>query len=530
MTKDKHFATLLQDLAVVFAHADTHELLKKDVIPAGFHESNPQDIVTSWEKFSTEKPTAARASVASKLASLAYSKPYDLYHDIKITCAAEIVQHPVGSDVYRDVDDFFRISTETLLREVGNHGLQLSGQVKKEDASAEEALALFKEDFEKISSSMAIPTGEIMTHIHKYEEPVAPTYHSLYSSHTETKTVTQPLFSGLIGKSVLDTRNTVVPDPYLMSKVLGTVPGAPTSNNALKSFTSPASRMPPLTLSSMQILDSFFHPNWYTIEAPKWLTYKQKTLKPPVESTLVKNYNSNELRVLEKKSNVVSFAPTTDLKNAVLSDQLKTSVWFNNIGMKKLGDIKRAYLEAKNGADVAETTEVPETNGDIEEEKDTMEIDEPAPAHAPASSSNEIKVTNLAHFRPEAFKLLELLKKEKAKLGKSPLALQKLISSKLLQLNKLRQERYLHSTSPGTPSAVETGLYQNITKLITLLLKSKGAADTKFLLELSKKLPVLFSDYQGVLPGPAPSKGLSSLKTGRLPGIRGAYKKKGRFL
>lgn len=532
MTQQNDFAMLLQDFIVVLADADSENVLAKAVIPKGMHEQKPELIVPSYQKFIKEKPDAAKSSISEKLEGSAYSKPYDFYHDLTIACAAEIALHQVGSEIYQEIDQFHKYATELLLREVGAQNIRFGKKRAISQNSVDEALSSFKEDFDKISSNNSVANGEMLTFINKYEEPIAPSYHSMYTSQSapETKTVTQPLFSGLVGKSVLDTRNTLVPDPYNLSKVVNS--GITSVNtNTMKSFTSPISRVPPLSQSATQILDSFFHPNWYTLEAPKWLTYKQKTLKPPVESTLVKNYNANELRVFEKKSNAVSFAPTTDLRNSVVSDDLKTSVWFSNVGFDKIHDITRKHLASNKPAG-----EEPKDTGDVvaEPNVETSELKEETTTDAfeiaaADGSKNEIKLENLARFTPEALKLLELLKKERDSFTSSPRDLQKLVSVNLLKLNKLRQERYLHSTAPGNPTAMEITLYKKIMRLLTLLLESAKSAGTALPHGLSKRVLILFNEYQGVLPGPVPSKSFPP-RSGRLPGMRGPYKKKHRFM
>lgn len=521
---------LLDDLAAVFKDADSQDLLSKSLVPTKFHESNPALIAQSYESYIQETPKATKVSVQEKLKKHDYSKPYDLYHDITLVSAHSISQLPVGSTEYNEIDFFYKFTTELTLREVGTLGVKL-----KEDTPEDELLAILTEDFEKISSSYTVSNGEIVTQVHKYEEVVAPSYHSVYGSQQPpaTKTVVQPLFSGLVGRSALDTRNTVVPDPYQLSKVVGTTKVLPGESGPLKAFSGYMSRIPPPTQPPTQVLDSFFHPNWYTIEAPKWLIYKQKTLKPPVDSTLVKNVNSNDLRIFEKQSQCVSFGPLTDLRGSVLSEELKTSVWLNHVGLKRLEEIRRDYLAAKDAKDVSLMDDGVLTP--IEEETLPASAIEDAPVASASSETKpkiekagEISIDNIARFDPEVCSMLELLKSEKDEFLKSPRDLQRTISLSLVRLNKLRQERYLR---PGvtSPSTSELVLYKKIVKLASLLLSSKASELSKLSIRLSKKLPVLINDYHGVLPAPLASKVTTSGKSGRLPGIRGPYKKKNRF-
>lgn len=522
LTTLAQFQTLIEDIAVVLYDADKDGLLKKELVPSGFHENNPNQIVVAYNEFmeSNAKPTLM--SVADKAKKNKYTTPYELYHDIKLVAAHEIVQYDVGTDKYIDVDFFYKFSTEILLREVGSLGLRLQANELDEDT-----LGIFRDDFEKISKNYTVANGEVITHMHKYEEPIAPTFHGLYGAQQpiQTKTITQPLFSSLVGKSSIDLRNSVVPDPYQLAKVVGSGVASSTNSNSFKSFSKATARIPPPSLGPAQVLDSFFHPNWYTIEAPKWLKYKEHTLKPPVDSTLVKNADSDDLRAFEKQCQTMSFAPTYDLRNSVLSEDLKTSVWLNHIGLKQIDQIKEAYLQ-KQGKEITP----PKEKADVVVEEATAPAEEGGTTDVTAdftpATTNEINLENLALFNPEAFFLLQELKREQSELTKSPRDLQKNISTLLLQLNKLRQQRFLQNNSTD-PTSAEVVVYKKIMRLMTLLIKS--AEGQQVSLPLSKKLPVLLNEYRGVLPGPLPTRSISSTKANRLTGIRGPYKKKGRF-
>lgn len=518
---------LLQDLTSVFENADPQDLLSKNLVPTKFHEKNPDLILQNYETYIHDTPKATKVSIHNKLVKNEYSSPYQLYHDLKLVAGHEISQLPVGSTEYQEIDFFFKFSTELLLREVGTLGLKL-----KADSPDDETLAILSEDFQKISTSYSVTNGEVITQVHKYEETITPAYHSLYGSQQTppaTKTVIQPLFTGLVGRSTLDTRNTVVPDPYQLAKVVGTPNVISGDSGTIKALVGYSSKIPPPTQPPTQVLDSFFHPNWYTIEAPKWLIYKQKTLKPPVDSTLVKNVTSNDLRVFEKQSQCVSFGPLTDLRGSVLSEELKTSVWLNHIGLKKISEIKRDYLATKETGlldeDILEPApvETPPNNAEEQSVVQKKEVEETT------EEDGDIKLENILRFSPETANMIKLLKEEKDELVKTPRDLQKVISLSLLQLNKLRQERYLRAGA-SDPTPAETALHKKILKLMSLLISSDATKLSEFALRLSKKLPVLLNDYHGVLPAPLTSKIAPVGKTGRLPGIRGPYKKKNRYL
>lgn len=498
----------------------------KDVLFEGLQEQDPENITAAYNKYLEANSDGKKLSIQQKLDSQAYETPYSFFHDLKLSASIEIVNHEVGSEIYKEIDIFFLESTQLLLREVSALGAEVFEARPDID---DDSLDVFRDDFEKISKGLRVPNDEFLAYVNKYSEPIVPSYHGAYNALTppETRTITQPLFSSLLRKSVLDTRSTIVPDPVTLSKAVSSCPNT-SANTILKAFNNSASRLQPHSQASSQILNDFFHPNWYTLESPKWLQYKQKTLKPALNSTLVKNSDNNELRVHEKKSCISSLGPSIDLKNSIVGEAVKRAVWFENVGLHKLDAITKKYnneddvilpltqdtaprvTESANGTqDIAEPTETSNI-GDLE------------------NKSGVVKIENLAFFSPEAAASLKDLEKEAKQIAEEPETLQKRISANLIKLNKLRQERYLHSTSPSTPSPAEVVLYKKIFRLMTLSVKTCNPS-CQLNIQLSKTVPILINDYHGTLPGPVPIKPIPYSKTGRLSGIRGPYKKKSRF-
>lgn len=531
------FEELLLILTPLFDDEDKHNILKKDVIPPKFHEADPEQIVGAYERYIDKNPSSKKTSVLSKLKELDYHAPYELYHDLKLACGVEIVQHAVGSEVYCEIDQYFHSSANLLLKEVERMGLAVFQEKERDDE--EDMLDAYREEFDRMSKSHLQLNQECVTYLYKYEEAAVPQYNGLHGqSPPPARVITQPLFSGLTGRSILDTRNTTVPDPYLVAKVIGSATALETG--VMKSFSYGATRMPAAT-PAIQVLDSFFHPNWYTVEAPVWLTYKQKTLTPPKSSSLTGNADSMELRMSEKSSNVISFAPTSDLKNAVISTALKLSVWFNDIGYKKLKalgqgpdvneseKVAAAAAAAESSSVSTETVQVSKTSLVDQKLTDSAILDAATESALLEPKSDEIKLANLVAFTPEALSSLQELKEERDQI-KSARDLQKIISYNLLKLQKLRQKRFLQSTNAGPASAFEMIIYKKTMKLFTILINLKAANGKKIELPISKKLPVLLNDYPGVLPGSVSTKSISNGKTGRLASIRASYKKKSRFL
>lgn len=500
------------------ADADTHAVLKAAVVPLNFHEANPERIVVAYTLYIAKNPGADTTSVTARLATGDYATPYGLFHDLKVACGVAIVSHTVGSLAYREIDQYFQNATELLLREVEQLGLAVFAEKERDDE--DDTLDALCTSFQRISRHRLQPNQEVVTYVHKHEEPSASFHNSFNMVSPPPKAAAQPLFSSLTGRSVLDPRNTIVPDPYLVAKVVASPLIAESAPMKLFHYT--ASRMPPVG-SITQVMENFFHPNWYTVEAPKWLTYKQNTLIPPRKSTLVRNTAASELRITEKKSSVVSFAPTSDSRNAVMSNELKQAVWFNDIGYNKLLNAAAFAGENESGAET-----VLDTHKDKTERSASSE---PAPgvAELPGPRSNGVKLENLARFRPESVPALEQLKQEQQQM-RSVLGLQKVISANLLELHRMRQKRYLQNTGYGVPSAQELVCYKKIMKLLQLLFELRAAAGKKITLQYSRKLPVLLRDYMGVLPGSVSTKSVSNGNSSRLVGIRTSQRKRnGRF-
>lgn len=511
---------LLHDLAAVFASYDTHNLLQAALLPVSFHEPSPERIIHEYERFAASAGDVAKTSVSAKLEQGAYKSAYDLFHDIKLACGIEIRNHKVGSAAYKEIDTFYHRAVAQLLREMAGSGVRLFAE---KETDRDELLDVDRSDYTRISTDYLAANDDFITYINKFTEPSVPSFHSAYNSlPPPPKTVVQPLFSGLVGRSVLDTRNTVVPDPWGLAQALPAAPNVADSNS-YRTFNNTISKIPPPSQANTQVLDGFFHSNWYTIEAPQWLQYKQKTLKPPLDSTLVKNCDSNELRSFEKKSTLLSIGPTTDLKNAVLGEHVRLAVWFSNIGRQKIDQITHGALAPETTEEVKkEPTPAPK-----EESEATDEAEEkPAVENGPYST---IKLENVAAFNPEELAFLDQLKQEKEEIVETPANIQKIISLNLIRLNKLRQERYLHSTTPGIATSAETILYKKIMRYMTTLALSQAVAGKEVELGLSKKIPVLTNDYPGSLPGPVPAKPFSAGKTTRLAGMKNAYRRKGRF-
>lgn len=521
--------SVIDSLVAVYKTADSDtNLLQLLAVPVGFYEHESAQILPSLLAYTEQHPDHKSTSILDKYEGKKYTTPYSLYHDIKVVAASAIQNHKIGSKEYKDIDFFYKFSTELLLRDLIKLNLTLEQSSEEEDDG--EILAQLSSEFEKISNVYSLSNGEVFVYINESEEPVNNQLANLTPYHhtpeqQETKITKQPLFTSLVGRSAVDIRKTLVADPYQLSKVIPSTKDITNNSQILKAVSQPSSRIPSAKAHPTQILDSFFHPNWYTIEAPKWLSYRQNYSRPPIESTILHIAQDEGESVPRNNETIKSFAPVYDLRQVVLSEELRNAVWFSHIGLKEISAIKNKYLniddDEENEIDKDESSDEDEDDEE-EDEDDDLNLDSNG-----TDTKGEINVANLIEFNPQAIKDFEVLKKDKESIEKSPKELQRYISTHILKLNKLRQERYL-SSNPNkllTPSDEEIKLYKRIEKLLTVLLELNAPTSSGLSLQFSKKIPVLLNDYSGSLPGGLPpSRGGPSVngpnKSARLQGLK----------
>lgn len=525
--------SLIDSLISVYKTADIDtNLLQLQVLPVDFYEHESTQILPSLLTYVEQKPEHQCTTIFDKYNSKKYDTPYTLYHDIKVVAARAIQDQKIGSKPYKDIDFFYKFATELLLRDLIKLNVSLQESSSTDDAGESEILAQVSQEFEKISHVYSLSNGEVFVYINEIEEPVnnqpvnLTPYHQT-PENQEIKITKQPLFTSLVGKSAVDTRKTLVADPYRLSKVIPTTKDITNNSQILKAVSQPSSRIPSAKNHPTQILDSFFHPNWYTIEAPKWLSYKQSYSHPPIESRIIHIAQDRGETVPRNNENIKSFAPVYDLRLVVLSEELRNAVWYSHIGLKEIEAIKKRYLNESEPDKKEESSDEDEDEEEDEDDEDEeADEDEDQDLESTETDANgEIDVANLIEFNPQAIKDFEVMKKEVQTLKKSPKELQRYISINILKLNKLRQERYL-SSNPNkllTPSDEEIKLYKRVEKLLTILLELNTHTASGLSLEFSKKIPVLLNDYAGSLPGGLPpSRGapVNGSKSTRLQGLK----------
>lgn len=547
---------MLGDIIKVLEHVDENRLLTEKRIPSNFLEEDADKIVESYASFLSENKHPKSASILEKYRGGKYTTFYQLYHDIKIACASKIKEFSIGSSEYNKIDSFHRFSSELVMRELSKikeDPMFLSSENGQEESEIAKSLS---DDFNKISHSYSFANNEAILYISQGEEtsdisnPMSTLYPNYQQSIQPPRRLKQPLFSSLLGKSSVDSRSTLVPDPYKLTKVVPSHKNFLSNNNTLETLSPATSKIPSPTNQPTEILSNFFHPNWYTIQIPSWLTYKSRIMKPQISSSLLKSHNENELRQVNRNDpNFSSFAPSLDLKVGAVSKELEGNVWLNHLGFKKLKSIKKKEMNDLNGDQASSDDQLDENVG-ADVQSDVVESDQAAEKkdedkhlsdieqktdseNVKSESSGEINIANILKWDPAEIEDFKVIKNEHPDILKSSKLLQNVISKDLIKLNQLRQERYMRSNPNNiiAPSSSETRLYKKITKLLTLLLDSRDIGIGNLSLQLSKRVPVLLNEYHGTLPGMQASKVTTTgSKTTRLPSIRGPYKKKNRQL
>ncbi|KAG2736367.1 hypothetical protein G9P44_000457 [Scheffersomyces stipitis] len=572
------FDSILANLFAVYTEADKEtQLLREETLPSDFFEADANQILSSYESF-IKNNKSSTTSISSKYANGEYANsPFKLYHDVKIVSSIQISKYKVGSKKYSDIDFFYKFATELLLREL--HRLHISLQAPvPENEDDDEVLTTdleshLKDDFEKISRTYTLSNGEVINYSSKTQEPdpapsISP-YANVYNQPQPQppKQTTQPLFSSLIPKSNLDRKPTIVQYPYTIAKVVPLLKDQSRNTSTLDSLSVPNQKIPsPLDQKPSDLLHDFFHPIWYTLPVPTWLNYHANVIKPanvlPQQAQAISMQSSSsqsnkpKLTVLQQRGtdseplsavptlvrapgdSYRTFAPSLDSRDAIISEEFKGKVWLNHIGFEEIEKIKNSYLqsiEPTKPSTVPSTKEEETTKEAVASEKESSAVEE-----VPIESSNEdseIGVINIAHivsWDPEKIEEFKTIKKEKESIVKAK-SIQRLISTNILKLNKLRQERYLRSDSRNTSptTSEEIRIYNTTMKLISLAIQIQKVSPGDFSLEFSKKLPVLVTEFNGVMPGIPPSRlgvGTSGAsKSTRLPSIRGPYKKKNRI-
>lgn len=553
----KAFSGILPDLFTVYHYAN-NDIITKKVLPRNFYEPSPAKIIFSLK----DKDSKEFTSISHQYQEGKYhSSPYKLYHDIKAVSSILLFGETPGSDTYKEVDFFYKFASELLLREVGT-----IIQSNPSDEIKNELETQLEDDFSKILTTYTLANGEIITYILKTEEEDYQSRSSIYNPHhpPPVKQKIQPLFSSVVSKSSLDATPTLVAEPFTVTKVVPTIKDS-SSSNLLENISPSSATIPPPLEGPTNILHDFFHPTWYTVAMPNWLTYKALSLKQgielpqyadlPIASNEPPTLNLLRNHGIEKGGansswglghNYQSFAPTRDGKGAVVSDRLKANIWLNHIGFAEIEKLKKSFIRDNDTMD--EDTEVEDVESTLctqqeltksveNERKENLELEEIDENGFKVKDENEdgkelvINLTNLLKWDPLEIRSLKFLKAHRLQLL-TPSKLQGLISDNLLKLNELRQERYLRSNTgnPHSPDDEEKQLYKCVQSLILVAMKLYNVGPGGLGFKASNKIPTLVSEYNGTLPGMPSSRNFIGsgpqitanhiTRPGRLPNLR----------
>lgn len=530
----------------VYRHTNP-DVITSETLPVDFFEENPMKIVESLQSHKVDQVT----SLEKKFKENQYSKPYQLYHDIKAVSSILLNKHTNGTQEYKAYDFFYKFSTELLLRELSK-SIEFNNQFHEIQTELE---SLIDDDFNKIFHSYNLSNGEVITYISTTEEQEQQNgdyYQHQYNNQPKVKKV-QPLFSSVISKSELDSRTTIVKEPYGIAKVIPSVKDS-VSDNVLDNLSPMSNKIPSPLEQPTNILHDFFHPTWYTVSMPQWLTYKSQSIKP---ATLISNNDldngssieeSHKLSILRNRDQEFSpnaasiwgpgnyyrsFVPSRDLTRAIVSHRLRANVWLQHIGIAEIAKIKKEFMGQTEEKATDKKYKEEEEEQNQKSEKETKTEDSKKESQDSVLSNNrpvaeEINIANLVNWNPENSEELKFLKDHKDELL-DPKRIQKMISTSLLKLNKLRQDRFVNSDvrNPLAPQQEECLLYKRLVKLITIAIRLFKLNPGSFSYDFSKKIPVLVSEFSGTLPSLPPNKIVSgsttvaSSKLGRLPNLKG---------
>lgn len=532
----EHLLSVIDSLFIVFQRADDANILTRKVVPQDFHEADPVQIIHSLPAYIKAHPKQKTLSISEKYQGRRYSNIYSLHHDIKAVCSLEIVNHPVGSSAYDNIDIFYRFSTDLILREASRYHFVLS---KAPAGAPSEIQTQIQDDFAKISTTTS-RTGEIFTHTLPEPESDAgsdtntpngfPSLYNLYLPQPPTRAKKQPLFSSLTGKSEVDPRPTVVPDPYGLAKSIPINTAAASNTTSLQTLSPAVSKIPPPYALPTEIIANYFHAIWYTTPIPSWLSYRSKIRKPAVESSLLKGKHNDDLRLVSRiDDSYASFAPVVDTRGAAVPLDLKNLVWLSHIGRPQIEEYKAQYYRTKEvaSAEAEAPKEEPRTEAVPEVVPEKVEL----PA-VDDKKNLSIDIASLMQWAPGNMAELESIRQERQAITQSSALFARVITTTLLRLDKLRQERYFQSSTASVipPTQTEIRLYNKATKLILLFIEVYGVSASDLALRFSKKLPVLVADYSGTLPGMLAIRAPAVPgKSARLPSIRGPYKKRNKL-
>ncbi|KAG0683484.1 hypothetical protein C6P40_000067 [Pichia californica] len=339
----EQFRNSLDSLFYVYSQLDGLTILdtlfpNKDT----FYEDKVQNINYSFLKFLDANPQldeSLKTSINSKFNLKSYNSIYDIFHDIKLSCILKILEFEDNPKIYIKIDQFYKISVELLLREALRLGISFKNSLnniennelnnefnnnnnnddslvnKNELFSMESRLKLIEstdsleknleKDFDIITSSFFNNTGKSLSIFASGDIPFFSSLNNLQSDLDDREPIIDPSFGITI--------NNVIPNISMIN------------DENLSKFSNQDSKIPNIK----QILENYMHPNWLRLISSQWLKH------------------GNGLTNLN-----FSFAPTYDETQSIISNDWKGLTWCQQIGFKKLIDIKENYDSIINNSKI----------------------------------------------------------------------------------------------------------------------------------------------------------------------------------
>lgn len=514
----------LDNLLFVYRQIDTTDVLSTPFPNRDqFYEENIKDLHYSFLKFLDANPElndASKTTLIQNYEKGLYNTVYSLFHDLRIACTVQILQNEEDEVKYMKIDKFFRLATELLLREAVRLGVVINiGNIKtSNDTKKKEPASPKIERVTRTSShsqvnepengtleesedkNKLLTTEDLLSSLEKDFDIITSTFYSGTGKSLSIFAAGNiPFFTSLNSyKSDLDDRELVI-DPVLGVSVTNIIPNVSMENkDTLGKLAETNIKIPHLR----QILENYMHPNWLRLISSPWLKHGSGV---------------NSLNF--------TFAPTHDETQSIISNDWKGLTWCQQIGFKKLVDLKSKEVAHEISSNDGETTitkkdenlisktnEDEELNGDIKSEDDAEnkaegEVIEDVEGFD-LKSIGTIDIKNIINYDES-----KLVSESESKIVESN-KVQSTISELLLDLSQLRQKRIAkqrdqaryNKDNLGTggrilrPTSDEIKLYHKIRRLIAGLVQHKNIKPADLNIPIDTRIPVVQHTYQGTLP------------------------------
>ncbi|GMM28985.1 Rsc58 protein [Martiniozyma asiatica (nom. inval.)] len=433
----------------------TTNIPKHDV----FFEPNAQNITFSFLNYLDNKKEFKKTTIKSSK----YKGIYDLYHDLKCASILKINEYQdqtaQSKQMYQFIDRFYRVTTEMLLREAVQFGIDINEEMDngKENSNSEE----FDVNVDKISKKVS--------ELGRQFEMIS---NVIYQANGQAISIftgpNMPFFSSLSKQSELDDREAMldIHNGVNSIKVLPSIPPASSlepSKQALKPDLMGHLSISERSGDSKMVLDNYMHPNWLRLMDAQWLKHGESI-----------------------REMMFTFAPVFDEGNVVISNEWRGKVWCQQVGFEKLLKIKNASSGQTN--DLATVNNSNSKNSNLEFYHDPQENVKTASTQGKIDVG---KILTLGNYPTDGD--IESVQNNNV---------QKTISKLILQLSELRQGRKRSKVSKVGPR--EKQLYQRAQRLLAGLVSQKRPQQVA----LDPRIAVLTHSYAGVLPDNWHDKGI----------------------